>query len=128
MSWLDELKFNDDGLIPAIALDADDNSVLMMAWMNETSLRATIESGKATYWSRSRGQLWIKGETSGHEQLVKELRIDCDSDVITLLVEQRGGIACHTGRKSCFYRKLEGEKWVEVEPVIRSPKEIYGNE
>lgn len=128
MSWLDEIQFNADGLIPAVALDADDRTVLMLAWMNRESLKKTVESGMATYWSRSRRKFWQKGESSGHEQVIKEIRIDCDSDVITLLVDQKGGIACHTGRRSCFYRKLEGNDWVTVEPVIRSPEEIYGNE
>ncbi len=128
MSWLDEVAFNSEGLIPAIALDATDKTVLMMAWMNIESLRTTVESGKATYWSRSRSKLWRKGESSGHAQLVREVRLDCDSDVITLLVEQVGGIACHTGRRSCFYRKLQDGEWVNADPVIRSPEEIYGND
>jgi phosphoribosyl-AMP cyclohydrolase len=124
-SWLDDIAFNEDGLVPAIALDADNRDVLMMAWMNEDSLSETIETGVATYWSRSRAQLWRKGETSGHTQLVKELRLDCDGDVITLLVEQKGGIACHTGRRSCFYRKLLDGRWQTVDPVIKSPEDIY---
>jgi phosphoribosyl-AMP cyclohydrolase len=124
-SWLDDITFNDDGLVPAIALDAINRDVLMMAWMNQTSLRETVETGIATYWSRSRGKLWRKGETSGHTQVVEELRLDCDGDVITLLVEQKGGIACHTGRRSCFYRKLQDGEWQTVEPVLKSPEEIY---
>ncbi len=124
-SWLDDITFNDDGLVPAIALDAINRDVLMMAWMNQTSLRETVETGIATYWSRSRGKLWRKGETSGHTQVVEELRLDCDGDVITLLVEQKGGIACHTGRRSCFYRKLQDGEWQTVEPILKSPEEIY---
>lgn len=124
-TWLDDITFNDDGLVAAIALDAIKGDVLMMAWMNQTSLLETVETGYATYWSRSRGKLWRKGESSGHTQVVKELRLDCDGDVITLLVEQQGGIACHTGRRSCFYRKLQDGEWQTVEPVIIPPEEIY---
>lgn len=127
-AWLDEVKFNEAGLIPAIALDATSKDVLMMAWMNKTALIETVETGIATYWSRSRDKLWRKGESSGHTQEVKEIRIDCDGDVITLVVNQIGGIACHTGRKSCFYRKLEDGVWHDVEPVLKSPEEIYGHE
>lgn len=126
--WLNEVTFNEAGLIPAIALDAETKEVLMVAWMNQTALLETVETGTATYWSRSRGQLWRKGESSGHTQEVKEVRLDCDGDVLTLLVNQIGGIACHTGRKSCFYRKLESGSWHEVEPVLKSPEEIYGHE
>lgn len=124
-TWLDDIAFNDDGLVAAIALDATKGDVLMMAWMNQASLAETVETGLATYWSRSRKKLWRKGESSGHTQQVKELRLDCDGDVITLLVEQHGGIACHTGRRSCFYRKLQDGEWQTVEPVIKPPEEIY---
>lgn len=126
--WLDDIAFNTDGLVPAIALDAVQHDVLMMAWMNRDALAETARTGVATYWSRSRGQLWRKGESSGHTQRVRELRLDCDGDVITLLVEQTGGIACHTGRRSCFYRKLQDGVWQIVDPVIKSPEEIYSND
>ena len=126
--WLDDIAFNTDGLVPAIALDAEQRDVLMMAWMNRDSLIETAQTGIATYWSRSREQLWRKGESSGHTQLVQELRLDCDGDVITLLVQQVGGIACHTGRRSCFYRKLQDGVWQTVDPVIKSPEDIYSND
>jgi len=126
--WLDDITFNSDGLVPAIALDATNRDVLMMAWMNPDSLSETVRTGVATYWSRSRAKLWRKGESSGHTQHVQELRLDCDGDVITLLVEQIGGIACHTGRRSCFYRKLQDGKWQTVDPVIKSPEDIYQND
>lgn len=125
MNWLDEIRFDDKGLIPAIAQDADSGKILMMAWMNRESLQLTADKNEAVYWSRSRGKLWHKGEESGHVQKVVELRFDCDEDVILLKVEQQGGIACHTGRESCFYRQLQGDKWVEVESVIKDPKDIY---
>ena len=125
MSWLDDIRFDDKGLIPAIAQDANSGKILMMAWMNRESLRLTAEKKQAVYWSRSRGKLWHKGEESGHTQKVLEIRFDCDQDVILLKVEQCGGIACHTGRESCFYRQLQGDKWVEVEQVIKDPKQIY---
>jgi len=125
-SWLDQVKWNDDGLVPAIARDAGDGQVLMMAWMNREALAETAASGKAVYWSRSRGKLWRKGEESGHEQQVQDIRLDCDNDVILLTVTQIGGIACHTGRRHCFFRKLEGDEWVSTEPVIKSEQEIYG--
>ena len=125
MSWLDDIRFDDKGLIPAIAQDANSGKILMMAWMNRESLRLTAEKKQAVYWSRSRGKLWHKGEESGHTQKVLEIRFDCDQDVILLKVEQYGGIACHTGRESCFYRQLQGDKWVEVEQVIKDPKQIY---
>ena len=127
-SWLDEVTFNSDGLVPAIALDAQSKEVLMMAWMNQTALQETVNTGLATYWSRSRQKLWRKGESSGHSQEVHELRLDCDGDVITLLVTQHGGIACHTGRRTCMYRKLQDGVWQVVEPVIKAPEEIYGND
>ena len=125
MDWLDELKWTDDGLIPAIAQDAETGEVLMFAWMNRESLRLTFEEGRAVYWSRSRGRLWRKGEESGHVQQVREIRTDCDRDVILLKVRQVGGIACHTGRRSCFFHRLEDGRWVAVEPVLKDPESIY---
>ncbi len=126
MSWLDEVRFNDDGLVAAIAQDADDGRVLMMAWMNRNALARTAELGEAVYYSRSRGRLWHKGESSGHVQRVREIRVDCDGDVVLLHVEQAGGIACHTGRRSCFYRRLDGDGWTTTEAVVRDPESIYG--
>jgi phosphoribosyl-AMP cyclohydrolase len=125
MNWLDEIRFDENGLIPAIAQDANSGKILMMAWMNRESLQLTAEKQQAVYWSRSRGKLWHKGEESGHTQNVVDIRFDCDEDVILLKVEQSGGIACHTGRESCFYRQLQGDQWVEVESVIKDPKDIY---
>jgi phosphoribosyl-AMP cyclohydrolase len=127
MNWLDEIRFDDKGLIPAIAQDASSGKILMMAWMNRESLQLTAEKNEAVYWSRSRGRLWHKGEESGHTQTIVDIRFDCDEDVILLKVEQTGGIACHTGRESCFYRQLQGDQWVEVEEVIKSPSEIYAD-
>ena len=124
--WLDEVSFNDDGLVPAIAQDAESGKVLMLAWMNRESLQLTADKGEAVYWSRSRQKLWHKGEESGHVQSVVDLRFDCDEDVILLKVKQKGGIACHTGRESCFYRQLQGDEWVDVEEVIKNPDDIYG--
>jgi len=125
-SWLDQVKWNEDGLVPAIARDTASGQVLMMAWMNREALAETATTGKAVYWSRSRRKLWRKGEESGHEQLVQEIRLDCDNDVILLSVEQVGGIACHTGRQHCWYQRLEGDQWVAVDPVLKSEEEIYG--
>ena len=125
-NWLDEIKWNEDGLVPVIAQDAEDGRVLMVAWMNRDALEETANSGKAVYWSRSRSKLWRKGEESGHVQTVREIRLDCDNDVILLQVEQAGGIACHTGRHNCFFRVLKDNQWVETDPVIRSEEEIYG--
>jgi len=125
-NWLDAIKWNADGLVPAIAQDAASGKVLMLAWMNRESLAATRTSGKAVYWSRSRGKLWRKGEESGHEQVVKDLRLDCDNDTVLLLVEQKGGIACHTGRHNCFFQQLDGDNWRTVEPVLKDAGEIYG--
>ena len=125
-SWLDQVKWNEDGLVPAIARDAGDGQILMMAWMNREALAETAARGKAVYWSRSRKKLWRKGEESGHEQQVQDIRLDCDNDVILLTVTQIGGIACHTGRRHCFFRKLEGDQWVITDPVIKSEQEIYG--
>ena len=124
-SWLDEIVWTADGLVPAIAQEAGTGRVLMMAWMNRQALEETVAGGKAIYWSRSRQRLWHKGEESGHEQRVKEIRLDCDGDAILLVVEQAGGIACHTGRHSCFYRRLQGHDWVEVDPVLRDASKIY---
>ena len=125
MNWITDITWNEQGLIPAIAQDAMTGEVLMVAWMNQAALTETVESGKAIYWSRSRQKLWRKGEESGHQQVVKELRLDCDSDVLLLKIEQQGGIACHTGRRSCFYKQLKNNKWVEVAPVLKDPKDIY---
>ncbi|MDH3831900.1 MAG: phosphoribosyl-AMP cyclohydrolase [Gammaproteobacteria bacterium] len=124
--WLDAVKWNDDGLVPVIAQDADDGRVLMMAWMNREALQLTAGGDYAVYWSRSRGKLWHKGEESGNQQRVKEIRLDCDNDVIVLQIEQIGGIACHTGRRSCFFQRLEGGEWKTVEPVLKDPAEMYG--
>ena len=123
--WLDEVLWDAQGLAPAIAKDAVTGEVLMFAWMNRESLALTAESGYAVYWSRSRGRLWRKGEESGHTQKVLELRVDCDKDVVLLKIEQIGGIACHTGRRSCFFNRLESSGWQDVEPVLKDPKEIY---
>lgn len=125
-AWLDAVKWTDDGLVPAIAQDAGDGKILMMAWMNREALLLTAQGSKAVYWSRSRKKLWHKGEESGHQQFVREIRLDCDNDVVVLQVEQRGGIACHTGRRSCFYQRLEDGCWVAVEPVVKDPDTIYG--
>lgn len=124
--WLDAVKFDDRGLVPAIAQDAATGETLMVAWMNREALAETRRRGEAVYFSRSRGRLWHKGESSGHIQRVRSIRLDCDGDVILLGVEQTGGIACHTGRRSCFYRELSDGEWREVAPVLRSPAEIYG--
>jgi phosphoribosyl-AMP cyclohydrolase len=124
-NWLDQIKWDADGLVPAIAQDHLTGRVLMVAWMNRTALQQTAEQGEAVYWSRSRQKLWHKGEESGHIQAVLELRLDCDADVIVLQVEQRGGIACHTGRASCFYRVLKEGQWQVVEPVLKDPSTIY---
>ena len=125
--WLNEIRWTDDGLVPAIAQDADNGDILMMAWMNRESLQLTVEEGQAVYWSRSRGKLWRKGESSGHQQVLRDIRLDCDADVILLKVEQKGGIACHTGRRSCFYRALKDGEWVSAEPVLKDPNAIYGS-
>ena len=119
------LKFDDKGLLTAVAQDFNTGEILMLAHMNEESFRKTVETGQAVYWSRSRKKLWHKGEESGHTQKVLEIRTDCDQDVILLKVEQTGGIACHTGRRSCFYQKLEDHAWQAVEPVLKDPHEIY---
>ena len=124
-SWLSELKWNDDGLLPAIAQDVDSGEILMMAWMNSEALALTKEKCRAVYWSRSRQKLWFKGEESGHKQEVEEIRIDCDADVILLQVRQIGGIACHTGRRRCFFRVLVEGEWQIDEEIIKNPEEIY---
>ncbi len=124
-SWLDEVKWDGQGLVTAIAQDATSGRVLMVAWMNRESLLLTAQTGVAHYWSRSRNRLWKKGEESGHLQTVKELRLDCDGDVIVMQIEQAGGIACHTGRESCFYRVLNGGAWETVDAVRKDPASIY---
>lgn len=124
-NWLDSLQWNDQGLIPAIAQDQATGDILMMAWMNRDALAETAETGQAVYWSRSRNQLWRKGETSGHTQSVADIRTDCDADVVLLKVTQKGGIACHTGRYSCFYRQLQADGFSDAEPVLRDPGQIY---
>ena len=124
--WFDQLRWDEQGLVTAIAQDATSGRVLTVAWMNRDALRATVETGEAVYWSRSRKRLWHKGEESGHVQKVLEVRLDCDADAILLKVEQAGGIACHTGRESCFFRKLENGRWVSADPVLKDPKLIYG--
>jgi phosphoribosyl-AMP cyclohydrolase len=127
--WIREVKFDEQGLIPAIAQDAQSGQILMVAWMDAAALAETAETGRAVYWSRSRQRLWRKGEESGHVQRLLELRLDCDSDVILMQVEQLGGIACHTGRASCFYRRLETTElscaWISVDPVLKDPELIY---
>ena len=128
MDWLDDLAWDRDGLVPAIAQEAASGDVLMLAWMNREALARTVETGQAVYWSRSRRRLWHKGEESGHFQQVREVRIDCDADVVLLKVVQLGhdpGIACHTGRHSCFYRRLDGGQWQAVQPVLADPQQIY---
>ena len=127
MDWIEQVKWADDGLVAAVAQDAASGKVLTVAWMNRTALERTADTGEAHYWSRSRRSLWRKGETSGHAQKVREIRLDCDGDAVLLLVEQVGGIACHTGRERCFYRRLEHDRWVEVEPVLKDPAAIYGH-
>jgi len=125
MSFLDEVPWNGDGLIAVVAQDAESGRVLTVAWMNREALRETAETRQAVYWSRSRNKLWRKGEESGNVQKVVELRLDCDADAVLLKVEQSGGIACHTGRESCFFRKLENGKWVTVDPVLKDPSLLY---
>jgi phosphoribosyl-AMP cyclohydrolase len=124
-AWLDDLVFDVEGLIPAIAQETGTGKLLMLAWMNREALAETVQSGRAVYWSRSRKRLWRKGEVSGHVQLVRQIRLDCDADVVVLEVEQVGGIACHTGHARCFFRKLENGIWVETEPALKEPAQIY---
>jgi len=127
-AWLDEVQWNEDGLVPVIAQEQSSGQVLMMAWMNREALLQTVTTGYAVYWSRSRQELWAKGEVSGHRQQLKELRLDCDQDALLMVVDQQGGIACHTGRHHCFFRRLENKEWRCIEPVIREPGEIYGDD
>jgi phosphoribosyl-AMP cyclohydrolase len=124
--WLDSVKWDASGLVAAVAQEASSGRILMVAWMNREALAQTAATGRAIYWSRSRQRLWRKGEDSGHTQSVTEIRLDCDGDAIVLRVEQAGGIACHTGRHSCFYSRLEDGQWVTVDPVLRDPSSIYG--
>lgn len=125
-TWLNRVNWSDDGLVQAVAQEAGSNEVLMVAWMNRKALKLTVETREAHYWSRSRKKLWHKGEESGHVQKVREIRLDCDGDVLLLTVEQVGGIACHTGRHSCFFHKFENGQWKVVDPVIKDPEQIYG--
>lgn len=124
--WIDAVRWNADGLVPVVAQDHATGTVLMLAWMNRDALAATAAEGRAVYWSRSRGKLWRKGETSGHTQILRELYVDCDGDTVLLKVEQIGGIACHTGREHCFFRRLDDDTWEEITPVLKEPEEIYG--
>jgi phosphoribosyl-AMP cyclohydrolase len=124
--WLDAIRWDAAGLVPVIAQDAASGKVLMFAWMNRDALAQTVETGEAVYWSRSRSRLWHKGEESGYTQKVLEIRTDCDSDVILLSIVQTGGIACHTGRQSCFFQRLSGGVWEDSEPVLKNPDAIYG--
>ncbi len=125
--WLDSIKWDADGLVPAIAQDVHTQRVLMVAWMNREALQLTVKEGRGIYWSRSRNRLWRKGEESGNVQQLHELRLDCDADVLILQVEQVGGIACHTGRQSCFYRVLKDGQWHTVDAVIKDPADLYKN-
>ena len=125
MSWLDEVPWNEHDLVAVVTQDAKSGRILTVAWMNREALQKTAETNEAVYWSRSRNKLWRKGEESGFVQKVREVRVDCDADAILLKVEQVGGIACHTGRESCFFRKLENGKWLTVDPVLKDPKLIY---
>ncbi len=123
--WIDKLDWNSDGLVPAIAQDYQTGEVLMLAWMNREALQLSSEQGRAVYWSRSRQKLWFKGEESGHDQRLREIRVDCDADVVLMQVEQIGGIACHTGRRRCFFRVLKDGEWQIDEEIIKNPDEIY---
>jgi phosphoribosyl-AMP cyclohydrolase len=125
MSWIDQVKWNQEGLAPVITQEFNSKQVLTLAWMNKESLQLTKETGHAVYWSRSRQKIWHKGEQSGNQQLVKSIRLDCDNDAILLEVEQKGGIACHTGRHHCFYQQLQNDEWQATEAVLKDPKEIY---
>lgn len=123
--WLNEIKWTEDGLVPVIAQQHDSGRVVMFAWMSRESLALTVDEGYAVYWSRSRQRLWRKGEESGFRQKVIDIQLDCDADVILLKIEQQGGIACHTGRESCFYRSLINDEWQSTEPVLKDPQAIY---
>ncbi len=123
---LEAINWNGEGLVPVVAQESRSGRVLMLAWMNRDALAATLREGQAVYWSRSRARLWRKGEQSGHVQIVKDIRLDCDNDTVLLTVEQIGGIACHTGRHNCFFRQWQDGKWVDVEPVLKSAQEMYG--
>lgn len=125
MSFQDDIKWNSDGLVPVITQDNSTKEILMMAWMNSTALKLTVEKGHAVYWSRSRKKLWHKGEESGNQQIIHQIRLDCDQDVILLMVTQKNNIACHTGRTSCFFHQLIDRQWVINQPIIKDPKEIY---
>lgn len=125
--WLKKVKWDEHGLVPVIAQEASSGDILMFAWMNREALAKTVELGEAVYWSRSRKKLWHKGEESGHVQKVLEIRLDCDEDVVLMKVEQAGGIACHTGRHSCFFQKFENGDWIDAEPVLKDPDTIYPN-
>jgi phosphoribosyl-AMP cyclohydrolase len=127
MDWLDQVKWDENGLVPAIAQETGSGRVLNLAWMNREALARTAETGEAHYWSRSRRTLWHKGEQSTHVQKVKSVRLDCDNDVVLLEVEQSGGMACHTGRHSCFFQRLENGEWRAVDPVLKDPREIYSS-
>jgi phosphoribosyl-AMP cyclohydrolase len=124
-TWLGEVKWGADGLVPVVTQDAASGRVLMHAWMNQEALAETARTGEAVYWSRSRRRLWRKGEESGHVQSVREIRLDCDRDALLVRVDQLGGVACHTGRESCFFRRLQDGQWSEVDPVLKDPREIY---
>ena len=126
MEWFDQLRWDEHELVPVVTQDAASGRVLTVAWMNREALAETVRRGEAVYWSRSRARLWHKGEESGHVQRIVEVRLDCDADAILLKVEQAGGIACHTGRESCFFRKLENGRWVATDPVLKDPSLIYG--
>mgnify|MGYP002641741203 FL=1 len=126
MSALDKIQFNNNGLVPVVTQDFSSNEILMMAWMNKEALSLSVKTKKAVYFSRSREKLWFKGEESGNTQQIIEIFTDCDQDVILLKVNQKGGIACHTGRANCFFNKLENDKWISISEVIKDPKEIYG--
>lgn len=125
MNWLDEINWDANGLVPVIAQQFDTGQVLMFAWMNREALQLTSETKQAVYWSRSRNKLWRKGEESGHVQLVHEIRLDCDEDVVLIKVKQVGGIACHTGRHNCFFKKLESNQWITDQAVVKNPEDIY---
>ena len=128
IEWFEQLRWNEQGLVTAVAQDAASGRVLTVAWMNQEALKQTFATMQAVYWSRSRNRLWRKGEESGHVQRVVEIRLDCDADAVLLRVEQAGGIACHTGHESCFFRKLENGRWVSTDPVLKDPKLIYGDQ